>query len=84
MYDMNDRAAAIRRIQQYLYTISREYQYLPAVFVDGIYGEETRKGVADFQRNFNLAVTGRVNYVTFVALLAEYRRINEWYASQPH
>lgn len=71
---MTDREAAIFELQQYLRNISRGRSDEPAIIPDGIFSEETKKAVEDFQRQMNLAVTGIVNFETWEALVRENRR----------
>ena len=55
----------VRQIQEQLNTIAGSYPALPNVTADGIYGEATQNAVREFQRVFNLPVTGVVDYPTW-------------------
>lgn len=57
--------AKVRQMQEQLNRISQAYPALPSLTADGIYGENTRRAVADFQRIFGLPVTGVVDYPTW-------------------
>ena len=57
--------AKVRQLQEQLNRISQAYPALPSLTADGIYGENTRRAVADFQRIFGLPVTGVVDYPTW-------------------
>ncbi len=52
-------------MQEQLNRIAQTYPALPSVTADGIYGENTRQAVADFQRVFGLPITGVVDYPTW-------------------
>ena len=64
--------AKVRQLQEQLDRISRSYPALPSVTADGIYGESTRRAVAEFQRVFNLPVTGIVDYPTWYRISGIY------------
>ncbi len=69
MYRMDNRRAAVVRVQSMLRTLSYLSEDVSAhVPKDGIYGSETAEAVQQFQGHQGLAVTGRVDYGTFVAL----------------
>ncbi len=55
----------VRQMQEQLNRISKTYPALPPVTADGIYGEQTRKAVEEFQKVFGLPVTGIVDYPTW-------------------
>lgn len=55
----------VEQLQEQLNAIRQGYPALPSVTVDGIYGEGTQRAVRDFQRIFNLPVTGIVDYPTW-------------------
>lgn len=55
----------VEQLQEQLNAIRQGYPALPAVTVDGIYGEGTQRAVRDFQRIFNLPITGIVDYPTW-------------------
>ena len=56
---------AVRTIQEQLVTIRETYSNIPALEIDGIYGENTAAAVAKFHQIFNLPVTGEVDYKTW-------------------
>ncbi len=73
MYRMQDRKAAIREIQKYLYELALSGEYpIPHRLPDGIYEEETAAGVRVFQERCGLPVTGVVDRITFEKLYAAY------------
>ncbi len=56
---------AVRTIQQQLNAVGRVYTAIPAIRVDGIYGENTAEAVREFQKIFNLPQTGVVDFSTW-------------------
>ncbi len=75
MYRIDNTAFAIREIQRFLLTVSQIQPIFPDVAVDGIFGEETRLAVKEFQRLYLLPQTGSVDKDTFNALFLEHSRI---------
>lgn len=68
MYIQDDTAAAIRRIQDYLFEIHL-YEGISYIAPrDGIYGNTTREAVREFQGRSALPMTGIVDLITFEAL----------------
>ena len=65
MYDYNDRSAAIKGIQHYLYVISQRDESIPHVTVDGYFTEELKLAVLEFQKLYGLEQTGAVDRLTF-------------------
>lgn len=65
---------AVRQLQTFLYTASQVDPRIPSVNPDGIYGKTTAEAVAAFQRLEALPDDGRVDFATWQALLAAYRR----------
>lgn len=59
-------------IQTSLNRISNDYPQIPKVKVDGIFGQETRRSVMEFQRIFNLTVDGIVGRATWYKLVRIY------------
>lgn len=55
----------VRMIQEQLNRIAQNYPSIPTVLIDGNYGESTKSAVEQFQRIFNLPVTGIVDYPTW-------------------
>ena len=55
----------VRTIQEQLVRIRQTYGNIPALSIDGIYGEDTQAAVEAFQRIFDLPVTGDVGYSTW-------------------
>lgn len=71
---MTDRERAIQELQQYLRNISRNASDEPEIIPDGIYSEETKKAVEDFQRQTGLEITGVVNFETWEEIVRANRR----------
>ena len=54
----------IRNLQRALRRLSYEYDSIPKIVPDGIFGEDTENAVRAFQGQFNLPQTGVVNQTT--------------------
>ena len=74
MYRMNDRAAAIESVQNYLRAVGN-----PDIFVapTGIFDENTRLSVIDFQGRNGLRESGVVDRITFELLFAAFVALTE-------
>lgn len=75
-----DRGALVRRIQNSLNIISRNYPLIPKIVPDGIFGESTEEAVKRFQQIFNLTqdgVIGRATWYKIVSLVVGINRLNE-------
>ena len=68
----NDERANVMELQIYLRRIAEVHPSIPLVNPDGNYGAETEAAVSAFQKEFNLPVTGMVDYDTWNAIFAEY------------
>ncbi len=55
----------VSMIQEQLNRIAQNYPSIPTVLIDGNYGESTKSAVEQFQRIFNLPVTGIIDYPTW-------------------
>ena len=69
----------IRQIQRALRILHKNGEDIPKVYEDGIFGEETEKGIIAFQAQNGLSPTGIVDYDTWVLLMEkanEYIRKN--------
>jgi len=71
MYRITDEAFAIREVQRFLLIIAERESSIPIVPVDGIYGEDTRVAVTEFQKIKAIDATGTVNKETFELLFFE-------------
>ena len=67
-YNLNEEANAILQIQRILRDISYLENQLATVRLSGVYDEETRQGVRDFQKKYGLSETGNVDYTTWQLL----------------
>ena len=63
--ELGARGEKVRQMQEQLLRISQNYPAIPPVVPDGVYGERTQAAVEEFQRVFNLPVTGIVDYATW-------------------
>jgi peptidoglycan hydrolase-like protein with peptidoglycan-binding domain len=62
---VGSRGEKVRQMQEQLFTIAKVYSAIPLISVDGIFGEQTQGAVRQFQRIFNLPVTGIVDFATW-------------------
>lgn len=62
----------VRSLQYMLRELSREYEFLPELAVDGTFGEETLEAVMLFQRELYPPVTGVVDRGTWNAIRARW------------
>ncbi len=74
-FRIDDTPEYIRRVQRRLREISRSDGSIPEVFIDGIYGEETRNAVSAVQRNGGLPITGELDRETFEMILRLYNAV---------
>lgn len=65
----------VRNLQHFLRKISYYYNSVPAVIPDGIFGQQTRSAVMNFQRAFALPVTGVVNHETWQKIVEIYNNV---------
>lgn len=73
MRDITDERNNIKELQRYLRELHHDTNgAIPLVNLDGIYGDETTAAVAEFQREHNLPVTGRVDNATWDAIYREF------------
>lgn len=61
-------AQPVRSLQYMLRQLSREYDFLPELAVDGVFGEQTLEAVMLFQRELHPPVTGIVDRGTWNAI----------------
>lgn len=73
MYTIDDKRAAIREIQKYLFTLHYFTNDLPFITIDGIYDAATKSAVAAYQALRGLPTTGIVDNTTFTWLYEDYR-----------
>lgn len=69
---LGDGASSVRDLQRWLRALSKENGAIPEVFIDGIYGSETREAVRVFQRENGISPTGEVDFLTFDAIFEAY------------
>ena len=58
----------VKQMQTQLNRIARNYQVLPFISADGIYGQKTAEDVNTFQSIFNLPQTGITDYATWYGI----------------
>ena len=74
MYSLNDKSKAIKKIQKYLSNVGNRDIFVAPT---GVYDENTRLSVIDFQGKNNINKSGVVDRITFESLYSEYVRIQE-------
>ena len=67
----------IRNAQSYLRRIAYEYEEIPLVVPDGIFGQQTRRSVTAFQKKYSMPQTGTIDNDTWDKILAVYTEIVE-------
>ena len=72
---MTEKEKVIFEIRQKLRNIYKGQGDDPAIIPDGIFSDETKRAVTDFQESQNLTRTGKVNFATFEALKKENDRV---------
>lgn len=55
----------VQQVQEQLNVIAGVYTAIPQITADGIFGEQTAEAVRQFQRIFNLPVTGIIDFATW-------------------
>ena len=75
IFYIGDTREGIRRAQGWLREISRRDNRITPVFIDGIYGDETRRAVSDIQNAYGLSVTGELDKATFDLIFSLYTDI---------
>lgn len=66
----------VRQLQEQLNLIGDYYTAIPALTVDGIYGERTAEAVRQFQRINNMPQTGVVDFPTWYRISDRYVRLS--------
>lgn len=66
----------IHNLQVFLRSISNEYNSIPSVIPDGVYGNSTKEAVAAFQKEFSLNQTGETDNSTWDRIVNVYMDID--------
>jgi len=74
---MGSKGQYVLEMQFLMNIIAAFHPSVPFVIKDGTFGESDRRAVTEFQREFNLPVTGNVGPITWNKLYAVYRGIRE-------
>ncbi len=75
---VGDKSEYVKIIQMYLNTLSKTYPSIPAVTVDGSFGDQTRRAVIAFQKLFNITPPdGNVGPVTWGTIGREYLAVSD-------
>ena len=72
MRNITNSKDSIAELQRYLREIHHNDRRIPLVNPDGIYGDETRAAVSEFQRLYGLPITGATDLMTWDAVYREY------------
>ena len=74
--DIGSSGHKVRQLQEQLNLIGDYYTAIPALTVDGIYGERTAEAVRQFQRINNMPQTGVVDFPTWYRISDRYVRLS--------
>ena len=74
--DIGSSGQKARQLQEQLNLIGDYYTAIPALTVDGIYGERTAEAVRQFQRINNMPQTGVVDFPTWYRISDRYVRLS--------
>ena len=74
--DIGSSGQKVRQLQEQLNLIGDYYTAIPALTVDGIYGERTAEAVRQFQRINNMPQTGVVDFPTLYRISDRYVRLS--------
>lgn len=74
--DIGSSGQKVRQLQEQLNLIGDYYTAIPALTVDGIYGERTAEAVKQFQRINNMPQTGVVDFPTWYRISDRYVRLS--------
>ena len=74
--DIGSSGQKVRQLQEQLNLIGDYYTAIPALMVDGIYGERTAEAVWQFQRINNMPQTGVVDFPTWYRISDRYVRLS--------
>lgn len=66
--DIGASGQKVAQMQEQLDTIAQVYSAIPRITADGIYGESTKRAVEEFQRIFDLTVTGITDFTTWYTI----------------
>lgn len=83
MYRIDDKKSAIEEVQRYLHFIAeRNILDIPRVAIDGIYGDETKNSVIEFQKYKGMDATGVVDNETFDEIYKSFLESEFYYESE--
>lgn len=78
-YTEQDKKNHIYEVQDYLRTISQVNDNIPAVIPSGVYDSDTEETVRQFQREYGLPVTGKIDLNTWESIIEVYLSAEEYY-----
>lgn len=68
----DEESERVELVQYFLAVIAEFNDVIPPINVTGVFDEQTKNAVMEFQRNFGLAVTGEVDALTWDAMYRQY------------
>lgn len=74
--EIGSSGSKVRQLQEQLNRISDNFNAIPKIAADGIYGERTAEAVRKFQQIFNLPQTGIVDFPTWYKISDMYVRLS--------
>lgn len=74
--EIGSSGSKVRQLQEQLNRISDNFNAIPKIAADGIYGERTAEAVRKFQQIFNLPQTGMVDFPTWYKISDMYVRLS--------
>ena len=83
MYNLTDQRNAIAELQRYLLEISYATEGFPHLSIDGIYGDETRAVVTQFQARNGLTQSGEADFATWQEIYRQFAAAREARLGRP-
>lgn len=78
-YTEQNKKDHIYEVQNYLRTISQVNDSIPALVPNGVYDEKTEEAVRQFQREYGLPITGKIDIDTWESIVEVYLSAEEYY-----
>ncbi len=78
-YTEQNKKDHIYEVQNYLRTIAQVNDNIPAIIPSGVYDEKTEDAVRQFQREYGLPITGKIDIDTWESIVEVYLSAEEYY-----
>lgn len=78
-YTEQDKKNHIYEVQNYLRTISQANKNIPTIIPTGVYDSGTEEAVRQFQKEYGLPVTGKIDFNTWESIVEVYLSVEEYY-----